>query len=78
MLQALCFKLHASSFKVWNMKHNTFHSQLREKIDKYVHLVYRLTRKLPKEELYGVVSQLRRSALSVMLNYIEGYARIEK
>ena len=37
--------------------------------------MYRLTRKFPKEETYGSVSQLRRSALSVVLNYIEGYAR---
>jgi len=44
-------------------------------MDEYVHLIYSLTRKFPKEELYGVVSQLRRAALSVMLNYIEGYAR---
>lgn len=44
-------------------------------MDEYVHLVYRLTKKFPKEELFGVVSQLRRSALSVILNYIEGFAR---
>jgi four helix bundle protein len=45
-------------------------------MDEYVHLVYKLARKFPQEELYGVTSQLRRSALSVMLNYIEGFARI--
>lgn len=44
-------------------------------MDEYVHLIYQLTRKFPKEELYGVIAQLRRSALSVILNYIEGYAR---
>jgi four helix bundle protein len=44
-------------------------------MDEYVHLVYKLTRTFPREELYGVTSQLRRSALSVILNYIEGYAR---
>lgn len=53
-----------------------YHEVLKSKIDEYVHLIYRLTRKFPKEELYGVTSQLRRSALSVMLNYIEGYARV--
>ena len=45
-------------------------------MDEYVHFVYKLTRKFPREELYGVTSQLRRSALSVMLNYIEGFARM--
>lgn len=44
-------------------------------MDEYVHLVYRVTRSFPKEELYGSTSQLRRAALSVVLNYIEGYAR---
>lgn len=44
-------------------------------MDDYVHLIYKLSREFPKEEIYGVVSQLRRSALSVILNYIEGYAR---
>lgn len=58
------------------MQKNTFHEDLRQKIDAYVHFVYALTRSFPKEELYGVVSQLRRATLSVALNYIEGYARI--
>ena len=44
-------------------------------MDEFVHLVYRLTKGFPKEELYGVTSQLRRAAISVILNYIEGYAR---
>lgn len=52
-----------------------FHKILKRKMDEYVHLVYKITRNFPKEELYGVTSQLRRSALSVILNYIEGYAR---
>jgi four helix bundle protein len=37
--------------------------------------VYDCTQSFPKEEIFGVTSQLRRSALSVALNYIEGYAR---
>jgi four helix bundle protein len=57
------------------MKHETYHNKLKDKMDTLVHLVYQLTRKFPKEELYGVTSQLRRAILSVILNYIEGYAR---
>jgi len=53
----------------------TFHEILKQKMDEYAHGVYSLTKKFPKEELYGITSQLRRSALSVILNYIEGYAR---
>ena len=54
---------------------NDFSDKLKRKMDEYVHLVYKLTRKFPKEELYGTTSQLRRAALSVILNYIEGFAR---
>jgi len=57
------------------MKHETFHESLKNKMDSYAHLIYRLTRNFPRDELFGVVSQIRRSALSVILNYVEGYAR---
>ncbi len=53
----------------------TYHDKLKLKMDSYAHLVYKVTRSFPKEELYGVTSQLRRSTLSVILNYIEGFAR---
>lgn len=49
--------------------------KLKSKMDIYVHFVYKVSRGFPKEELYGATSQLRRSALSVILNFIEGYAR---
>lgn len=57
------------------MKSETYHEKLKKMMDEYVHFVYALTRKFPREELYGVTSQLRRASLSVILNYIEGYAR---
>lgn len=53
----------------------TFHEQLKELIDGYVHGVYRVTKGFPRDELYGVTSQFRRATLSVALNYVEGYAR---
>jgi len=57
-------------------KQNEFHQDLYRYLDTYVHCIYRITKKFPKEEMFTSSSQLRRSALSVMLNYIEGYGRI--
>lgn len=57
------------------MKHETYHEKLKRQMDEYAHFVYRVSRDFPKEELYGITSQLRRASLSVILNYIEGYAR---
>ncbi|HOW36590.1 MAG TPA: four helix bundle protein [Candidatus Omnitrophota bacterium] len=37
--------------------------------------VYRLTRQLPHDELYGLVSQMRRSAVAISSNIAEGYQR---
>lgn len=52
-----------------------FHDLLKTKMDNFVHFVYSFTKNFPKEEMYGVTSQLRRSSLSIILNYIKGYAR---
>ena len=37
--------------------------------------IYRVTRKFPKEEIYGLTSQMRRSAVSIPSNIAEGYGR---
>jgi four helix bundle protein len=53
-----------------------FHDILKDKADQFAYQVYRATKDFPHEEIYGVTSQIRRAALSVVLNIIEGYARI--
>jgi four helix bundle protein len=40
-----------------------------------VRMVYRLSQNFPKEELYGLVSRVRRAAVSVPSNLAEGAAR---
>jgi len=54
---------------------NDYQRGLLGKMDEYAHFVYKITKGFPKSELYGVVSQIRRASVSVVLNYVEGYAR---
>ncbi|MBT8357076.1 MAG: four helix bundle protein [Deltaproteobacteria bacterium] len=37
--------------------------------------IYRITAKFPKEEKYGLTSQIRRSVVSIPSNIAEGYGR---
>ncbi len=57
---------------------NDFTGQLKQKMDEYAHSIYKISNDFPKGEMYGLTSQLRRAGLSVILNYIEGFARQKK
>ncbi len=46
-----------------------------QKADLLAHSVYDITLSFPKEEQFGLTSQLKRAILSVPLNIVEGYGR---
>jgi len=42
---------------------------------KFTNKIYSITNKFPKEELYGLTSQIRRATVSIMSNIAEGFDR---
>ncbi|NOX89164.1 MAG: four helix bundle protein [Calditrichaeota bacterium] len=44
----------------------------------FVTLIYHLSKKFPKDELYGLVNQIRRAAVSIPSNIAEGAGRRSK
>jgi four helix bundle protein len=51
---------------VWQKTHN------------FVLEIYQVTLNLPKEEMFGLISQLRRAVVSVVANIVEGQAQNTK
>lgn len=56
-------------------KTDNFFERLKQKMDYYVHFVYFLTKKFQKKEIFTTTNQLKRFSLSIILNYIETFAR---
>ena len=46
-----------------------------QKAREFVKDVYLITRKFPREELFGLTSQMRRATISIALNIVEGSGR---
>lgn len=49
-----------------------------QKAHELVVAIYKVTRDFPKSELYGLVSQMRRAAISVPANIAEGFKKKTK
>ena len=46
-----------------------------KKADELAYQIYLETKRFPKDELYGLISQLRRAAVSIPANIVEGTGR---
>lgn len=45
---------------------------------KLVLLIYNITKEFPKEEVFGLVSQMRRAVISITSNIAEGFSRTSR
>ena len=57
------------------MKHNFKELKIWKAAIRLTKEIYKITRDFPKEEIYGLTSQIRRSAVSVPSNIAEGCGR---
>lgn len=49
-----------------------------QKAVEFVTTIYSITKSFPKEEIYGLTNQIRRSAVSIPSNIAEGFGRNSK
>jgi four helix bundle protein len=64
--------------KLFIMAKNYENLEIWKEAIKLAALIYKETKKFPKEELYGIISQLRRAVISISANIAEGAGRSSK
>jgi four helix bundle protein len=57
------------------VQHNFRNLSVWQKTRGFVKEIYSITQRFPSEEKFGIVSQLRRAAISISLNIAEGSGR---
>ncbi len=57
------------------MNHNFRELQIWQESVENATITYTITKKFPKEELFGIVSQMRRASVSIASNIAEGSGR---
>jgi four helix bundle protein len=61
------------------MKINSYKDlEAYKKGSELVKVIYKITKNFPKEETYGITSQIRRASVSIPSNIAEGYMRGSK
>jgi len=70
-----CFKVISNKRQEIRQKNGYKNLIAWEKSDQLACLIYEITAGFPRSELFGLTSQLRRAALSIPANIVEGYAR---
>ena len=58
------------------MPHNLYDLAAYQRAQDIISAVHKLTRTFPKEELFGLVSQMRRASYSISNNIAEGLGRL--
>jgi four helix bundle protein len=53
-------------------RHNFRNLKIYQRSVAFAVEIYRITRRFPKEEVYGLTSQIRRAVISISLNIAEG------